>query len=137
MTRTEYKNQHAKEHYERINFTFQKGLKDTIKKAASEMNVSVNEYLSLLVLFDMVSGSSRIAKTRQGFSVEQRAMLDSWQVGKKYQDMIEDFNFTKGEGYFIRLKKGFINDVTGSRVILCEKMHDMRMTINKSHKVNV
>ncbi len=133
MDRTEYKNQHAKEHYERINFTFKKGLKDTIKRVSAEMGVSVNEYLTMLVLDDISSGSSRMASKRQGFTDEQRKQLDSWQVGKKYQDMIEDFNYTKGEGYFIRLKKGFINDVTGSRIIICEKMHDMRMTINKSH----
>ena len=36
MNRTEYKNQHIKENYDRINFAIPKGEKDRIKQAASE-----------------------------------------------------------------------------------------------------
>ena len=49
MDRTAYKNQHIKEHYDRINLVIPKGEKDRIKEGCSEMNASVNEYLSLTV----------------------------------------------------------------------------------------
>lgn len=83
MNRTEYKNQHAKEHYDQD---------------------------------------------------EQRRMLEKWQVPKKYYDMIEDISYSKEEGYFIYLKDGFINDVTGSRSIHCEKTSEVRRVIGKTHK---
>jgi len=136
MTRTEYKNAHAKEHYDRINLSVPKGIKAEITKSALECGLSVNEYLLLLFKHDTKTGSSALKDKLQGFTDEQRAMLDSWQVGRKYQDMIESFSFTKGEGYFIRLKKGFINEKTGSRDILCETMKEMRLTVNKSRPVN-
>lgn len=44
-------------------------------------------------------------------------MLEKWQVPRKYYDMIEDLSHTKEEGYFIYLKPGYVNDVTGSRNI--------------------
>ena len=69
-----------------------------------------------------------------GFTEEQRQMMDKWQIPEKYRDMIQDFYYSKEDGYFIRLKKGYINDVTGSRIIQVEKMKDVRMTINKSRK---
>ncbi len=49
-------------------------------------------------------------------------MLEKWQVPRKYYEMIEDLSYTKDEGYFIYLKKGYVNDVTGSRNIHCMKI---------------
>ena len=48
MNRTEYKNKHRKEHYDSILFVFPKGEKDRIKQTASELKMSVNEYLYAL-----------------------------------------------------------------------------------------
>jgi len=49
MNRTEYMNQHAKEHYDRINFKISIGEKERIKEAVSAIGMSVNEYLYALV----------------------------------------------------------------------------------------
>lgn len=84
MNRTEYKNQHRKEHYDTILFAFPKG--------------------------------------------------EKWQVPRKYHDMIEDLSYTKDEGYFIYLKEGYVNDVTGSRSIHCEKTSEVRRIIGKTHR---
>lgn len=48
--------------------------------------------------------------------------------------MIEGMSYTKEKGYFIYLKEGFINDVTGSRSIHCEKTSEVRRVIGKTHK---
>lgn len=117
MDRTAYKNQHCREHYDRIPLTVPKGEKERIKAAASALGMAVNEYLYALVCDDLATGESRLGKKKQGFSEEQRRMLEKWQVPRKYYEMIEDLSYTKEEGYFIYLKKGYINDVTGSRNI--------------------
>ena len=49
VNRTEYKNQHAKEHYDRINLKIPKGEKAGIRAAASAIGMSVNEYLYALI----------------------------------------------------------------------------------------
>lgn len=134
MNRTGYKNNHAKEHYDRINFTFPKGEKTKIEAAAASLGMSVNAYLFALVCDDMASGESKFGKKKQGFGEEQRRMLEKWQVPRKYYEMIEDMSYSKEEGYFIYLKEGFINDVTGSRSIHCEKTSEVRRIIGKTHK---
>lgn len=134
MNRTAYKNRHIKEHYDRINLVIPKGEKNRIRNVCFEMGASVNEYLYMLVCNDLVNGISRMAAKKQGFSAEQERMLEKWQVPRKYYEMIEDLSYTKNEGYFIYLKKGYINDVTGSRNIHCEKTSEVRRIIGKSHK---
>ena len=134
MTRTAYKNQHIKEHYDRINLVIPKGEKDRIKGVCSEMGTSVNEHLYMLICNDLADGTSRMAAKKQGFSEEQEQMLEKWQVPRKYYEMIEDLSYTKDEGYFIYLKKGYVNDVTGSRNIYCEKTSEVRRIIGKTHK---
>lgn len=139
MNRTEYKNQHIKENYDRINFTIPKGEKDRIKQAASELKMSVNEYLYALVVDDLVSGKSRLGeKLNPEFTEEQQKLLDKWQVAQKYRDMIQRMHVDTINGmnkhYTIELKKGYINDVTGSRLIQCDKTAELRRIIVKSHK---
>ena len=135
MTRTAYKNQHIKEHYDRINLVIPKGEKEKIKDICSKMGASVNEYLYMLVCNDLADGTSRMAAKKQGFNAEQERMLKKWQVPRKYYEMIEDLSYTKDEGYFIYLKKGYVNDVTGSRNIHCEKSSEVRHVIGKTHKM--
>lgn len=50
---TNYKNQYAKDNYDRITLTVPKGQKDIIKKRASELNVSINEYINSLIRNDI------------------------------------------------------------------------------------
>lgn len=56
MDRTAYKNQHCREHYDRIYLTIPKRGKDRIKATAAALGVSVNEYLYALVCDDMAAG---------------------------------------------------------------------------------
>lgn len=134
MNRTDYKNQHIKDNYDRISLVLPKGQKSALKDFCEKMDISLNEYIKLLIQADTRSGSSKLMSMMQGFTEEQRAMMDKWQIPEKYRDMIQDFHHSKEDGYFIRLKKGYINDITGSRIIQVEKMKEVRMTINKSRK---
>lgn len=134
MDRTTYKNQHIKDHYDRINLVIPKGQKSILKDFCDKVDISLNEYIKLLIREDTRSGTSKILSMMSGFTEEERQTMDKWQIPEKYRDMIQDFHYSKEDGYFIRLKKGFINDVTGSRIIHVEKMKDVRLTINKSRK---
>lgn len=134
MNRTKYKNNHSKEHYDRINLVLPKGQKEVLKVICESMEMSVNEYIRLLIKEDFRTGKSKLKEKMSGFTEEQRQMMDKWQIPEKYRNMIQDFHFSKEDGYFIRLKKEFINDVTGSRIIHVDTMKEIRLTINKSRK---
>lgn len=134
MSRNEYKNQFNKDNYDRINLVVPKGQKAVLREFCEKMDISINEYIKLLIREDTRSGTSKLMAMMQGFTEDQRQMMDKWQIPEKYRNMIQDFHYSKEDGYFIRLKKGFINDVTGSRIIRVEKLKDLRLTINKSHK---
>ena len=98
------------------------------------LGMSVNEYLYALVCDDLAAGESRLVKKKQGFSEKQKRMMEKWQIPRKYYEMIQDLSYTKEEGYFIYLKPGYINDITGSRNIHCEKTVEVRRIIGKTHK---
>lgn len=134
LNRTDYKNKHTKENYDRLNLVLPKGQKSLLKGFCEKIDISINEYIKLLIREDTLSGTSKILSMMNGFTEEQRQVMDKWQIPEKYRDMIQDFHYSKEDGYFIRLKKGYINDITGSRIIHVEKMKDVRMTINKSRK---
>ena len=138
MDRITYKNQHTREHYDRINLAFPKGEKDKIKNVCLELGVSMNEYIYTVIRNDLASGTSRMAAKKQGISEEQEQMLDKWQIAEKYRKMIESMDIEEINGmnkyYTIILKKGYINDVTGSRQIHTNKMQELRRIITKSHK---
>lgn len=134
MSRTEYKNQYSRERYDRLNLVLPKGQKELLKEQCDKMELSVNEYIRLLIQNDMINGTSKLKEKMSGFTDEQYKLMDKWQIPTKYRDMIQDFHYSKDDGYFIRLKKGYINDVTGSRIIQVEKIQQVRLTINKSHK---
>jgi hypothetical protein len=134
VNRNEYTNLYKKEHYDRINVLFPKGMKDKIKEVATLMDASVSEYIMMLIDEDLANGSSNLAMKKKGFTKEQEVLLQKLQVPKKYYEMIEDVSFGK-EGYFIHLKKGHTNDITGSRNIICQTTKEVRTVIVKSHKV--
>ena len=48
--------------------------------------------------------------------------------------MIEDCGKSGGK-YCITLKVGYVNDLTGNRYIQTKTSHDLRLTLNKSHKI--
>jgi hypothetical protein len=110
-------------------------MKDKIKEASESMGASISEYLMLLVSEDLSGGKSKLAEKKKGFTPEQEVLLQKLQVPKKYYEMIEDLSFDKDEGYFIHLKKGFINDITGNRNIICLTTKDVRTIIVKSHPI--
>jgi len=134
MNRTEYKNQFTKDKYDRLNLILPKGQKELLKTQCELMQMSTNEYIKLLIQEDMKTGKSKLKEKMSGFSEEDHRTLDKWQIAEKYRSMIQDFHCSKEDGYFIRLKKEFINDITGSRIISCEKMQDVRRIITKTHR---
>lgn len=139
MNRTEYKNRHRKEHYDSLLFVFPKGEKDRIKQTAAELKMSVNEYLYTLVQDDLASGRSRLGeKLNPEFTEEQQKLLDKWQIAQKYRDMIQSMHVETINGmnkhYTIELKRGYVNDVTGSRIIQCDKTAELRKIIVRSRK---
>ena len=135
MNRSEYMNTYQKEHYDRINIIIPKGMKNKIKEVSESMDASLSEYIMLLVSEDLSTGTSKLAEKKKGFTPEQEVLLQKLQVPKKYYDMIEDLSFDKDEGYFIHLKKGFINDITGNRNIICQTTKEVSTLIVKSHQV--
>lgn len=132
MKRTEYKNQFIKYKYDRITLVVPKGHKGKIKKICSQLDISVNEYINMLISNNLQDFKTN--NIQEAISVDLK-LLEKWQVPKKYYPMIEEANYSKERGYFIKLKKGFTNDITKSRIILVTNTKDMRMTINKSRKV--
>ena len=134
MDRTTYKNQHIKENYDRINLIVPKGQKENIRRIAEEMGMSVNEYICTLIFKDTATGHS-LMQVHKGLTEEQIEQLDRWQVAAKYRQMIESFSGSMTEGYVIRLKKGFINDVSGNNMIVVRTTKEIRQVIVKSHAI--
>lgn len=134
MDRTTYKNQHIREHYDRINLIVPKGQKENIRRIAEEMGMSVNEYICTLILKDTATGHS-LMQVHKGLTEEQIEQLDRWQIAAKYRQMIESFSGSMTEGYVIRLKKGFINDASGSNMIVVRTTKEIRQVIVKSHAI--
>ena len=128
-------NLYKKEHYDRINLLLPKGMKNKIEEASKSMDASISEYIALLVSEDISTGTSKLAEKKKGFTPEQEVLLQKLQVPRKYYEMIEDLSFDKDEGYFIHLKKGFVNDATGNRNIICQTTKEVRTIIVKSHQV--
>lgn len=131
MNRTKYKNNYNKNNYDRINLVLPKGEKAKLKEECENMDMSINEYIKLLIQEDLKTGESKLKIKICGFSDEDNKILDKWQVAQKYRIMIQDFSITN-DGYFIRLKKGYINDITKSRNICVTKMQELRRIIIKS-----
>lgn len=135
MNRSNYISNYQKEHYDRINLILPKGTKEKIKSIAELMDVSVNEYIMMLITDDNASGKSKLAEKKNGFDETQKDLLKKLQVPNKYYEMIEDLSFESKEGYFIHLKQGYVNDYTNNRNIICKTSKDVRRVIVKSHKV--
>ena len=88
MTKTEYKNQFNKEHYERINFSVPKGTKQVIKDLARDKGMSMNKYFLFLVMKD------------------QEGMFDNMQIAEKNREKILTLKGNSHDGYDLTLKTG-------------------------------
>lgn len=133
MDKTDYRNAFAKENYDRISLNVPKGFRGVVKKCAKQNGISVNEYITRLINRDIdANGNSRLAAFNR-FDDKQKALLQKWQIARKYHDMIEAVSDT--DGYYVLLKDGYVNDVTGCRTLQAESMHDIRLIITKSHPI--
>ena len=70
MDRTAYKNQFNADHYERINFSVPKGMKDIIKTLAADKGMSMNKYFLFLV------------------NKDQEGLFDNMQLSEKSREKI-------------------------------------------------
>ena len=60
MNRTEYKNDFTKNNYDQIHLVLPKGQKAVLKEQCDKMEMSVNEYIRLLIQDDMKTGTSKL-----------------------------------------------------------------------------
>lgn len=89
MNRTQYKNQHRQEHYDRIELAVPKGMKKLIQTLASEKNMSINAYLQDLVRQD------------------QEGMFDTMQIAEKNRKFIAGIEGNMHDGYDILFTDGY------------------------------
>ena len=121
---TERKNRITK--YDRVELTLPLGYKDKLKEISSAIGISVNEYITRLV-------SADIDKDHKHDDIV--SMLNRWEVKSKYHPMIQDAFFIPTTGYYIKLKKGFINDKDGSDEILCRTTKELRHIMQLTHPI--
>lgn len=134
--RTEYKNQYAKDHYDRINMQIPKGYKERIKARADSLGVGMSDYIFTLICNDLYDSDVNIADQKQGITDEDMVLLGRLRVSSIYYKMIENISLSKGD-YYIQLKAGYINDITKSREIHVKTIGELRAIIIKSHKLGL
>lgn len=126
MSRTEYKNEKNKELYDQILLNVPKGTKDRLKEVSSIIGISMNDYINRLIKHDLENDHK---------PEDMVTMLKRWEVQRKYHPMIDSASYTKGVGYYIRLKKGFISDYSNSNEILCKTTKELRHVMQLTHPV--
>lgn len=89
MTKTEYKNNHAKEHYDRIHIAVPKGMKDVIRSLAAEKKLSVSAYIQSLVLKD------------------QEDTFDTMQIADKNREYLSGIQGNMFDGYDVVFRDGY------------------------------
>ena len=103
--------------YDRLELALPLGTKDRLKKVSSIIGISVNEYVARLIRADI---------EKEHKSDDMVSMLKRWEVKEKYHPMIQNASYLPTTGYYIKLKKGFINDSDGSDEILCRTPKELR-----------
>lgn len=126
QTRTTEKNQRNKDSYDQVLLNLPKGTKDQLKDISSTIGISVNEYINRLIKHDLDNDHKH---------EDMVIMLNRWEVKEKYHPMIESASYTKGQGYFIRLKNGFCNDHSESNEIICRTTKQLRHIMQFTHPV--
>lgn len=124
--RNDYINQKKKALYDRLELLLPVGTKDRLKEVSSEMGISVNDYVGRLIKADL---------EKEHMHEDMTAMLLKWEVKEKYHPMIQDASFLPTTGYYIKLKKGFINDECESDEILCRTTKEIRHIMQFTHPV--
>ena len=105
VERTEYKNTHKSNHYDRIELVVPKGMKNIIKDLAAEKGMSINAYIQDLVRKD------------------QEGMFDSMQIAEKNREMLSAIKGNIHDGYDVIFKDG--------HTIHCRTKKDVRFEIIK------
>lgn len=126
MSRTDYKNQKNKELYDQILLNVPKGTKDKLKEVSAIIGISVSDYLNRLIKHDLENDHK---------PEDMVSMLNRWEVQKKYHPMIESASYTKGQGYYIKLKKGFISDYSSTEEIICKSTRELRHVMQYTHPI--
>ena len=124
--RGKYINDYMKTKYDRQEVLLPSGYKDRLKEVSSSMGISVNDYICRLIKADIDQDHK---------PEDMVSMLLKWEVKEKYHSMIESASYTKSQGYFIRLKKGFINDESGTEEILSKNVKELRHMMQFTHPV--
>lgn len=112
--------------YDRIELALPLGWKDKLKGVSSTMGISVNDYIARLIKADIDKDHKH---------EEVVSMLNRWEVKGKYHPMIETASFLPSSGYYIKLKKGFINDQSDSDEILCKTTRELRSVMKFTHPI--
>lgn len=108
MNRTEYKNQFNSDHYERINFSVPKGMKQVIKDLASDKGMSMNKYFLFLV------------------NKDQEGIFDNMQLAEKSREKILTIKGNTHDGYNVIFKDG--------RSVHCRTKLEIRKCLAQDNK---
>lgn len=89
MNKTQYKNRHKVEHYDRIELAVPKGMKAIIKDLACDKGMSVNAYIQDLVRKD------------------QEGLFDTMQIADKNKEQLSGIKGNMHDGYDVIFKDGY------------------------------
>lgn len=103
MDRTKYKNAHRAAHYDRIEFSLPRGMKEIVKRLAADKNLSVSAYLIDLIRKD------------------QEGMFDTMQIAEKNRQKISGISGNMHDGYDVIFNDG--------RTIHCRTKREVRFGI--------
>lgn len=138
-----YINAYVKEKYDRISLILPKGGKERLQQAAQAAGMSASAYIVYL----LEAEAQRQTLSRS--DAQKVALLEKWQVPRRYFDMIASVTVSTDERrqqdaaagkriacceYRIILKEGYINDLTG-RQIITTKTKEIRRIIPHTHAV--
>ena len=126
MGRTAYKNEHRTANSDRLELVLPLGWKNRLKEISAIMGISVNDYVCRLIKQDIENDHKH---------EDVITMLNRWEAKAKYHPMIDSASFTKGQGYYIKLKNGFISDYSGTNEIICKTTKELRHIMQLTHPV--
>lgn len=116
----------ARKEYDRQELLLPHGMKDQLKAVSTTMGISVNEFMIRLLKAELQHDHK---------PSELTDLLLKWEVKGKYHPMIESASYTKSQGYFIKLKTGFINDASESNEIKASNVKNLRSMMQFTHPI--